>query len=143
MKSENMINAEFIAPCGMNCGICSGHLRDKKSCPGCRGNALEQPVYCASCRIRNCAEFKDGQKSFCFECASFPCLRLRQLDKRYRLRYGMSMLENLKMLKTVGLPAFVQQEQTRWACPQCDGIICVHKGTCVKCGSKRADGFSL
>jgi hypothetical protein len=25
----------MIAPCGMNCGLCIGHLREKKPCGGC------------------------------------------------------------------------------------------------------------
>ena len=134
---NNGINASLIAPCGMNCGICSGHLREKKHCPGCRGNDLEQPVYCAKCRIKHCDELKESQLGFCGECARFPCLRLKQLDKRYRTRYAMSMLEDLETIKAVGLDVFVQREQARWLCPQCHGIICVHKGTCSQCGAKK------
>ncbi|MDD5456566.1 MAG: hypothetical protein PHV30_05985 [Candidatus Margulisbacteria bacterium] len=25
----------LIAPCGMNCAICLGYLREKNKCPGC------------------------------------------------------------------------------------------------------------
>lgn len=32
-----------------------------------------------------------------------PCKNLDRLDKRYRERYGMSMVENLKMLKAKGM----------------------------------------
>ena len=30
------MKSELIAPCGMNCGICYGYLREKNKCPGCR-----------------------------------------------------------------------------------------------------------
>jgi len=26
---------QIIAPCGMNCGLCTGHLREKRPCGGC------------------------------------------------------------------------------------------------------------
>ena len=56
-RSPEVITATMIAPCGMNCGICSGFLRDgreKNVCPGCNGDDARKPVVCATCRIKNC-----------------------------------------------------------------------------------------
>ena len=83
---------ELIAPCGMNCGLCSGHLRERNRCPGCNGDDSAKPGYCVSCKIKTCSTITSGSISFCFDCDSYPCARLRQLDKRYRTKYGMSML---------------------------------------------------
>jgi uncharacterized OB-fold protein len=49
----------------------------------------------------------------------------------------MSMTENLEFIKTNGLKKFVENEKIRWACPECGGIICVHKGYCNNCGRKK------
>lgn len=118
----------MIAPCGMNCALCSGFLREKRICYGCRSSS-PKPAYCASCRIRNCAE-RAGE--FC-PCGS-PCRRLRDLDKRYRTRYGMSMLENLASIRDEGIDAFVLRERKRWECPRCHGVLSVHRDVCVFCG---------
>lgn len=117
----------------MNCSLCSQYLRSKNSCSGCTIDNPNMPKYCMECRIRNCVEIQLYAKQFCYECAMFPCLRLRQLDKRYRTRYGMSMLENQESIRLSGLEAFITQQQERWQCPTCGGLICVHDGKCPIC----------
>lgn len=120
----------MIAACGMNCGICSAYLRDKNKCTGCRSkeNILS---YCLSCKIRNC----DKKKNFCFECDEFPCQKLKHLDKRYRTKYAMSMIENLENIKKLGVKKFEEVELERWKCKSCGGTINVHKGKCQMCGT--------
>jgi len=130
------MHASLIAPCGMNCAICSGHLREKKQCPGCNGDDLQKPKYCVNCRIKYCEMLENIQSKLCVDCDKFPCSRLKRLDKRYRNRYHMSMIDNLGEIKNAGMNAFLEHEQTRWICPQCGGIICVHKGCCYQCGAK-------
>jgi len=128
------LTTDLIAPCGMNCGLCIGHLREKKQCPGCNGADANKPKHCVVCRIRTCAELAVSGQSFCYVCDSFPCTRLRQLDKRYRTKYGMSMIENLETIREIGLDEFVARERIRWVCSECGGLICVHKVTCLACG---------
>jgi hypothetical protein len=132
------LDATLIAPCGMNCGLCMGHLREKKRCGGCNGDDARMPRYCMTCRIRNCDEIKASAGAFCFECSRFPCVRLRQLDKRYRAKYGMSMLVNLASIREFGLERFVAAERERWRCPECGGVVCVHKERCLYCGHVRS-----
>jgi hypothetical protein len=127
---------KLIAPCGMNCGICLAYLREKKHCPGCHSEEVDKLPHGIRCIIRNCEAVKASKSGFCFECKEYPCRRLRQLDKRYRTRYAMSMLENLESIRKIGLPAFVEKERQRWRCPKCGGIICVHRGYCYDCGEK-------
>ena len=69
-------------------------------------------------------------------CDNFPCTRLKQLDKRYKIKYEMSMIDNLKMINKVGIRHFTQNEKLKWICPECGEIICVHKPTCLSCGHK-------
>jgi hypothetical protein len=126
--------AGLIAPCGMNCGLCSGRLRAKRVCQGCTGDDAGKPASCTQCLIRNCETLQASESGFCFECARFPCPRLRRLDKRYRTKYGMSMVDNLRSIQEVGLDRFVALERRRWACPACGGLVCVHREECIHCG---------
>jgi hypothetical protein len=70
---------------------------------------------------------------FCFECEKFPCERLKNLDKRYRLKYGMSEIDNLNKIKEIGLAEFMKIENSRWLCPKCGKQLCVHNKKCYFC----------
>jgi hypothetical protein len=127
---------ELIAPCGMNCGICLAYLREKNRCPGYREDSKPKSTYRMNCVIKNCGVIKTNNSGFCFECDKYPCKRLKQLDKRYRARYSMSMLENLEHIRNFGLAVFVEKERGRWQCLKCGGTICVHRGYCYSCGER-------
>jgi len=131
------LHPTMIAPCGMNCGLCIGHLREKNQCSGCNGDDAIKARHCVGCRIRNCDEIKASEGDFCFECTRFPCARLRQLDRRYRAKYGMSMIENLESIRELGLEGFVTLEKERWKCAECGGVVCVHREQCIYCGHVR------
>jgi uncharacterized protein CbrC (UPF0167 family) len=66
-----------------------------------------------------------------------PCEKLAHLDKRYRERYGMSMVENLKLLKATGMDEFLKVQAERFRCLSCGGVVCVHDGKCYDCGKIR------
>ena len=125
---------QLIAPCGMNCGVCFAHLRKERKCSGCHGDNTNKSASNIKCIIRNCEMIKINQSGFCFECVKYPCKRLKQLDKRYRTKYAMSMIENLESIKGIGLSAFLANEKDRWHCAKCGGVICVHRGCCFHCG---------
>lgn len=130
-------NNLLIAPCGMNCGVCVGYLRKERKCPGCHVEDPRKNVTCQRCIIKNCPTIQQNQSGFCFECEKYPCKRLIQLDKRYRTKYHMSMLENLENIKRAGLTIFIENEKKRWRCSTCDGVVCVHRGYCLNCGPKK------
>ena len=127
------VPALMMAPCGMNCGVCAKHLRDKNPCVGCL--AIDRKLYHCEVGIKVCAERNAGA-TFCFDCTKYPCRRLRQLDLRYRTKYGMSMLENLGRIREMGLDGFMAVENARWVCPSCGGLICVHDRRCYTCGAQ-------
>jgi len=127
---------ELIAPCGMNCRLCMAYQREKNHCNGCNmDDALKTSVSCLKCIIKNCDTIQNNEPGFCYDCEKYPCQRLKQLDKRYRLKYHMSMLENLETIKQNGITYFLDQEEKRWACPKCGNIICVHRNICLNCHS--------
>jgi len=134
------IPTDLIAPCGMNCRLCWGYVRERNTCPGCRRispKPSHKSEYRNSCKIKNCEHLSRSGKKYCFDgCAHFPCTRLMQLDKRYRTKYGMSMLDNLKMINDFGIRHFIRNEKDKWMCPECNEMICVHKQVCIYCGYK-------
>jgi hypothetical protein len=116
----------LIAPCGMNCNLCKAYLRDKNKCPGCRSggnkNKLDTRV---NCIIKNCDQLKKNNWKYCSDkCEKFPCTRLKNLDKRYRNKYDMSMIENLESIKKLGIRKFIEKEKKRWI--KGNKIYCVH-----------------
>lgn len=136
MNMNFKIKTGMIAPCGMNCAICMAHLlRGENKCPGCRGDNTHKPASCIECVIFYCDLLKtNNQKYYSTRCEKFPCTRLKNLDKRYRTKYGMSMIENLSNIEQWGIRAFIKNEKKRWVCSECGGLICVHRGYCSACG---------
>jgi hypothetical protein len=130
---------KLIAPCGMNCGICVAYFgytlkgeKRKRPCEGCRSR--DHP--CAFIKKR-CDKLMAGEIEYCGECTGFPCENLRKLDKRYRERFGMSMIENLKHIQTEDISRFQENEEERWRCPICGRTICIHNRTCYSCNQTR------
>ncbi|NMD69799.1 DUF3795 domain-containing protein [Bacillus sp. DNRA2] len=128
---------KLIAPCGMNCSICVSFLAKKYDL----NKKGFKKTYCAGCLDsgRNCTLKKHcgllwkGLVRFCHECGVFPCSQLKALDKRYRTKYHMSMLENLEFIKEHGTESFLVQEEEKWCCPECGEFICCHNGLCLNC----------
>jgi len=135
--SEDHMNANMIAPCGMNCTLCIGHIREKNRCEGCNGNDQSKPQSCRSCSVVTCEKRKTLPLKMCFECPDLPCKRIKQLDKRYRAKYGMSMMENLALIQEEGLAAFLKHEEKRWKCKKCGTTLSVHRDICPGCGHPR------
>jgi hypothetical protein len=134
---ESLNKYSLIAPCGMNCSICMAYVRDRNKCPGCRGTDANKPVTRVRCKIKNCKNILKDSAKFCFECGNFPCDNLKHLDKRYRTKYNMSMIDNLEFIRDYGIRNFLKNEDVRWTCSRCEGTICVHRGTCVECRGKK------
>lgn len=115
------MKSNLIAPCGMNCNICIGHLREKNKCNGCRDLKSNR----RKCKIINCIILKENNWKFCSDkCKKFPCERLRQLDKRYKTKYDMSMINNLKLIKDKGIRKFLRQQKKKYIKDQ--KVLCIH-----------------
>jgi rubrerythrin len=63
-----------------------------------------------------------------------PCSSIKRLDKSYRQRYQVSLIDNSIRIKTVGAKQHLLEEKEKWACPQCGGIISLHDRVCSECG---------
>jgi Protein of unknown function (DUF3795) len=136
------MNVELIAPCGMNCGICSSYLAFRNDI---RAKGVKLP-YCKGCRPRNkqcsfikkeCAKLLKQKVAYCYECEDFPCNNLKHLGKRYETLYRVSVVDNLTFIKAHGLDTFLENERKKWQCPDCGGVICCHNGICYICGLEK------
>ena len=125
---------DLIATCGMNCGLCIGLLRKKNPCGGCfKKDDKNKPQACRSCAIVNCKRLAEAESAFCYDCDKYPCARLKKLDSRYRTKYGMSMIDNLNFIKENGMERFLENEQNRWTCKECNSGVSVHRKHCLNC----------
>ncbi len=135
MKIPKQIDRKMIAPCGVNCFACSAHLNNKKPCPGCR--APEEDITrksCRNCEKKKCA-FDQGLK-WCFECDKFPCSRIKDLDKRYKQNYNISLIQN-GMDAKADMKGFLEKQRDLFLCRECGGIIDQHHMKCSACGSSK------
>lgn len=100
----------------------------KTYCPGCvpRGKNCTHMGH-------KCSLFGEGLVRFCFQCEKYPCKDLRALDKRYREKYHMSMMENLEEIRVEGMEAFLKNQNLKWICPNCGELRCAHNGLCLFC----------
>ncbi len=129
-----MIDTAMFSPCGMNCMVCSVHLKKKKPCKGCLFDDTDKTERCRICEIKKCA--KEKGSIYCFTCTDFPCKSISDLDKNYQRRYHVSLIDNCTMIKTYGFDHFFKTEQEKWHCSICEGVISLHDKECSECGKK-------
>ncbi len=137
-RKRAAMDPELVAPCGMNCGVCSAYLAYSHDIPKARGKIN----HCEGCRPRgkgcaylkmNCGKIGKGGLRFCHECEDFPCSRLEKIDERYRNNYDTSLIGNLKEIKKVGVGSFLKGQKRLFECPKCKGTISIHNGKCYDC----------
>jgi len=131
--------ADLIAPCGINCGLCKAYLAYSREVPYKKGEVY----HCTGCRVRDkkcafikrdCEKLRKKQISYCFECQDMPCERLSKLDRLYTSHYGISPIENQKLIKEKGMDEFLKTEKEKHKCPSCGDVVSMHNGKCYACG---------
>jgi predicted RNA-binding Zn-ribbon protein involved in translation (DUF1610 family) len=45
----------------------------------------------------------------------------------------MSVIDNLAVIRTLGIRRFVREERVKWTCPECGEMICIHEARCLSC----------
>jgi hypothetical protein len=135
------LDINLAAPCGLYCGICrqflvlkKGLFEEKGLKRGCEGCRIRHKN-CAFIR-RDCPALKKDEIDFCYECEKFPCDNLKKIDKGYRERWSVSLIENLKRIKSIGAEEWLQEQKELYTCPECGGEICLHDTECFDCGYK-------
>ena len=59
---------------------------------------------------------------------------MRDLKKRYLIKYNVDIEENFKIITDAGVKKFIENEKIKWECPQCGEQLCMHKKECLHCG---------
>lgn len=129
-----------VAPCGINCKLCSAFRRERNKCPGCLSDDPNPDLkHLSTCKIKFCKE-KGDVATLCYECKKFPCVLIKHLDKRYSTKHHLSVIENLNFIKEHGRIEFEKWQNEKWLCPKCKkDLICCHKKTCFGCGFEKTE----
>lgn len=157
------INPDYVAPCGLYCGVCAiriahrdnntkfkerlvslykGQIQGKGTlpnsenlsvedikCNGCLSDELF--LHCQQCDIRNCVQ----EKGFtgCHECEEFPC----KFVDEFPMTVGKKViLRAIPYWREHGTEKWVQDEEARYACPDCGNKVFRGAARCNKCNSK-------
>ena len=113
--------AEAAGICGLFCGTCQAY---PAHCHGCLSDFVAAP--CVSCRhgFRDCARQMGVTR--CYECADFPCQRLEQFSREH-IQNGIChhehVLEDLRLMREIGVEAWVARQTKAHTCPQCGELI--------------------
>jgi len=136
--TKQIPSKELIAPCGMNCAICSNYLAyvnklNRSQCRGCRTSNKKCTYLFEKCTGINHPIEGNVDAKFCFECDQYPCNEINRMDRRYRENYKISVKENLEYIKENGVKKLVAKEYDEHQCSRCGDLISVHNKKCFKC----------
>jgi len=154
------INPDFIAPCGLYCGVCAIYIahRDhnlklkerllnlyKGNVPGlgklpnaekltiedikCKGCLSDEPfMHCQQCEIRRCT--KERGYEGCHPCDEFPC----QYIENFPMAVGKRViLRAIPYWRKFGTEKWIQDEETRYVCPNCGNKLFRGAMKCNQC----------
>jgi hypothetical protein len=148
------INPEYLAPCGLYCGVCgiAYATRDnnekfrerllgvyKGKLPGaenltaedirCEGCLSPNPfLFCRICNIKSCS--KEKGYAGCHECNEFPCGKI----ERFPVPVGKKViLRAVPHWREVGTERFVRDEEARYICSGCGNKLFRGAKRCNQC----------
>ena len=105
-------------------------------CQGCKSEVLFEG--CKRCAVRICASGKGVEA--CIECPEYPCPEVER-RKGYvssglkdLLPHTKVIFRNMDVVKEKGIEYWIQDQEKRWACPQCGTSFTWYQETCKKCG---------
>jgi hypothetical protein len=154
------INPDFVSPCGLYCGVCAIYMADRDNnlkfkkllvklyqgksegkgvlpnsenlsvddiqCKGCLSD--ERFLHCQQCAIRDCV----NEKGFtgCHECDEFPCKHIQE----FPMTVGKKViLRAIPYWREVGTERWVEDEETRYICPECGHRVFRGVQRCNQC----------
>lgn len=136
--------------CGLYCGACdvliankNGNVEklakawnmkpEKLRCHGCKTEIISS--FCATCDIKKCAEKENKKVDFCFQCAEYPCARLVEF-KNDKYPHHSVVLKNLDIIHDKGIDKWLEEQNSRWSCPNCGTKFSWYDKVCQNCGEK-------
>ena len=157
------INPDFASPCGLYCGVCAIYIahRDNNQklkeglvrlyqgktsgkgtlpnsenlttediqCNGCLSDV--RFMHCQQCDIRECAQ--EMGYNGCHECDEFPC---KHIDN-FSMTVGKKViLRAVAHRRKAGTEKWIQDEETRYICPECGNKVF---RSVIKCNQCKTD----
>ncbi len=157
------INPDLVSPCGLYCGVCAiymahrddnqklkerlvdlykggvpgkGILPDSENlstedirCRGCMSD--ERFMHCRQCEIRKCAQEKG--LAGCHQCNQFPCRHIED----FPMEVGKKViLRAVPYRRKVGTEKWIEDEEARYVCPECDNRVFRGAVRCNRCKVK-------
>ena len=138
--------------CGLYCGACPNllatengtvdelaNIRNKPPeeivCYGCKSERVTP--WCTICNIKQCAREKGYE--FCGECPEMPCDILTNFIEDQNYPYHLGVMKNLKTIGEQGVAAWLEEQDSRWRCTQCNTKFAWQDEMCSSCGSPVAN----
>ena len=133
--------------CGLFCGACPVMIANQKGevdalaarldmpaedvvCFGCKGNRTAS--FCTGCKIRTCTQERGFD--FCFRCDELPCEPYVDFRDDERYPYHLATPANLERIASIGVAAWLEEQDARWRCPECGERFAWRDETCSQCG---------
>lgn len=99
-----MMNTDFAARCGINCGKCE--YREQMNCPGCM--KADGKIFWGTCPVATCNIEKAHQH--CGECQSFVCDTLHGFAYDQEQGDNGQRIENLKARNAEGTENWLRKQ---------------------------------
>jgi predicted RNA-binding Zn-ribbon protein involved in translation (DUF1610 family) len=154
------INPDFMAPCGLYCGVCAiyiadrdhnikfkerlvsvykGEIAGKGTLPDSQGLSVED-IHCQGClsdepfgHCQKCeirACTKKKGYTGCHECDEFPCQHI----ENFPMTVGKKvMMRAIPHWREVGTEQWIQDEENRYICPECGNKLFRGVVRCNQC----------
>ncbi|HDM10047.1 MAG: DUF3795 domain-containing protein [Deltaproteobacteria bacterium] len=155
-----VINKELMGPCGLYCGVCAILIADRDNndkfkerlvnlyrggipgkgtlpgsesltiedikCSGCMSDNIFK--YCKICEIKRCTK----QRGYvtCHQCDEWPC----EYIENFPMTVGKKViLRAIPQIRQWGLERFMEEEESRYVCPECGNKVFRGAARCNKC----------
>jgi len=140
--------------CGLFCGACPFFIENQNKqtlnklyqkfsannpdiqmedleCSGCKSN--NPSIYCKDCDIKNCA--RNMNVEFCYQCDHFPCSKLKKFRNDDSPHHSV-ILKNQETIKSIGIKNWLNNQEKRWSCDNCQTTFTWYTKVCPNCGNK-------
>ena len=157
------INPDFVAPCGLYCGVCAiymadrddnekfkqrlvnlykGEIAGKGTLPGSEtlttadircGGCLSKDLFMHCRRCEIRSCAREKGYEGCHQCDAFPCAHI----ENFPMTIGKKViLRAIPHWRAVGTEKWIEDEEARYICPDCGNRVFRGAVTCNKCKTK-------
>ena len=150
-------NYELVGICGIYCGTCPSYLAwqendteqlvrrarelgisiEDTQCNGCQSDRVMPASVECGAGFRRCA--REHKVTWCFECTSFPCERLKEF-KNAHIESGIShhehLIDELQYITDHGIDSWLVKQEKAGRCPECGKKLYWFTRICSHCQAK-------